>query len=45
LKLRLEVLAEVHDRGNVATTITVVGCRPDGDNVLVFEMVFVAFVD
>ena len=45
LKLWLEVLAQVHDTGHITTAVTIIWCRPDSDNVLVFEMVFVAFVD
>lgn len=44
-KIRLEVLAQGHDRSYVATSITVVRRGPDGNDVLIFEMVLVAFVD
>lgn len=39
LEFLLEVLAEVHDGGDVAAAIAVVGCGPDGDDVFVFEVV------
>jgi hypothetical protein len=45
LKLWLEVLAQIHNGSNVSAAVAVVGCRPDGDNILVLEMIFVAFVD
>lgn len=45
LKLWFEILAEVHDGRDVTAAVTVVGCRPDGDDVLVLEVVLVAFVD
>lgn len=38
-KVRVQVFAERHDRRDVAAAVTVVGCRPDGDYVLVLEMV------
>lgn len=45
LEFGLEILAQVHDGRDVTTTVTVVGGRPDSDNVLVLEVVLVAFVD
>jgi hypothetical protein len=45
LEVRLQVLAERHDRRHVAAAVAVVGRRPDGDNFLRLEVVFVAFVD
>jgi hypothetical protein len=44
LELWLEILAQVHDRRNITTTVTVIGSRPYSDNVLVLEMVLVTFV-
>lgn len=37
-EFRLEVLSEVHDGGDVAAAVAVVGCAPDGDDGLVFKM-------
>jgi len=45
LKIRLEILADRHDTRDVAASVAVVGCRPDCDDVLGGEVVFVAFVD
>lgn len=45
LELRLEILTEIHDRSNIAAAVTVVGGGPDRHDILVFEMVLVAFVD
>ena len=39
LKLLLEVFAEVHDGSDVAAAVAVVWRRPDGDDVLVLEVV------
>jgi hypothetical protein len=39
LEFWLQILAKVHDRCDVATAITIVGRRPDCNNVFVFEMV------
>lgn len=39
LELLLEVLSKVHDGSDVATAVAVVGCGPDGDDILVFEVV------
>ncbi|KAJ8106556.1 hypothetical protein OPT61_g9452 [Boeremia exigua] len=45
LELLLEVLGQVHDGGDVAAAVAVVGGGPDGDDVLVLEVVLVALVD
>lgn len=45
MELWLEIFTEVHDRRDVTTAVAVVWRRPDGDDVFVFEVVFVAFVD
>jgi hypothetical protein len=45
LELGLEVFAQIHNGGDVAAAVAVVGCGPDRHDVLVFEVVFVAFVD
>ena len=37
-KLRIQVLSEVHDGGDVATAVAVVGSAPDGNDRLVLEM-------
>jgi hypothetical protein len=39
LELLLEVLAKVHDGSDVSAAVAVIGCGPDGDDVLVFEVV------
>lgn len=39
LKLLLEVFAEVHDGSDVAAAVAVIWRRPDGDDVLVLEVV------
>lgn len=44
-EIRVQVLAQCHDAGDVAAAVAVVGRRPDGHDVLVLEVVFVAFVD
>jgi len=44
-KVRLEVLAQRHDAGDVSAAVAVVRGGPDGDDVLVLEVVLVAFVD
>lgn len=41
----LEVLAERHDGGHIATAVAVVGRGPDGDDLLRLEVVLVALVD
>jgi hypothetical protein len=45
LKLWLEVLAQVHNGSNVSAAVAVVGRRPDGNDILVLEVIFVAFID
>lgn len=45
LELGLQVFAEVHDGSDVAAAVAVVGGGPHGDDVFVFEVVLVAFVD
>ena len=45
LELWFQVLAKVHNGGDVAASVTVIGCRPDGYHVLVFEVVLIAFID
>lgn len=45
LKFWLEVLAQIHNGGDVSAAVAVVWRGPDGDDVFVFEVVFVAFVD
>jgi len=44
-KVRLQILAQCHDTRHVTTSVAVVWRRPDGDDVLVLEVVLVAFVD
>jgi len=44
-EIGLEVLAEGHDTGDVSAAVAVVRSGPDGDDVLVLEMIFVALVD
>jgi hypothetical protein len=39
LEVRLEILAQVHYRSDVATAVAIVRCRPHGDDVFVFEVV------
>jgi hypothetical protein len=39
LEVRLEILAQVHYGSDVATAVAVVWCRPDGDDVFVFEVI------
>ena len=39
LKIRLQILAQIHYRCDIATTVTIVGCGPNGDDVFVFEVV------
>lgn len=45
LEIRLEIFAERHDARNVAAAVAVIRCRPDCDDVLGGEVIFVAFVD
>jgi hypothetical protein len=45
LEVGLQVLAERHDGRHIAAAVAVVGRRPDGDDFLRLEVVFVAFVD
>lgn len=45
LELWLEIFAEIHNGRDVAAAVTVVGCGPHRDDILVFEVVFVPFVD
>ena len=45
LEFWLEVLAQVHDGSDVSAAVAVVRSGPDGDDVLVLEMVLVALVD
>ena len=45
LEVRLQVLAERHDAGDVAAAVAIVGRRPDGYHVLGLEVVLVALVD
>lgn len=44
LEVGLQVFAEGHDRGDVTAAVAVVGSRPDSDNFLRLEVIFVAFV-
>ena len=44
-KVWLQVLAKRHDRSDIATSVTVIRRRPYGHNVLVLEVVLVAFID
>jgi hypothetical protein len=39
LEFGFEILAQIHDGRNIAATVAVVWCGPDGDDVLVFEVV------
>ena len=39
LEIGLEILAQVHDGSDIATAVTVIRCRPDSDDVLVFEVI------
>lgn len=39
LKIRLQILAQIHYGCDIAATVTIVGCGPNGNNVFVFEMV------
>lgn len=34
-----EIFANVHNGRNISTAVTVVGCRPDGDDRFVLEMI------
>jgi len=44
-EIRLQVLTERHDGRHVTAAVAVVGRRPDGDDFLRLEVVFVAFID
>ena len=44
-KVRLQILAQGHDTSDVSAAVTVVRRRPDGYDVLVLEVILVAFVD
>jgi len=44
-KLGVQILANVHDRRNIATAITVVRGRPDGNHGLLREVILVALID
>lgn len=44
-EIRLEVLVQGHDGRDVAAPVAVVWRRPDGHDVLVVKVVFVALVD
>ena len=39
LEIGLQILAEVHDGSDVAAAVTVIWCRPNGNDVFVFEVV------
>lgn len=41
----LQIFAQRHDTRYVTTSVAVVWCRPYSDDVLILEVVFVAFVD
>ena len=40
-----KILLQTHDGRDVAAAVTVVRCRPHGDNILVLEVVLVTLVD
>ena len=44
LEVRLQVLAEGHDRGHVTAAVAVIRCAPDGDDVLGLEVILVTLV-
>jgi len=44
LEIRIQILTQRHDRGNVAASVAVIRCRPDCDDILGCEMVLVPFV-
>lgn len=39
LEARFEIFFQIHDGCYVAAAVAIVGCRPDGDDVFVFEMI------
>ena len=39
LEVGLQVLFQIHNGGYVTAAVTIVGGRPDGDDVLVLEMI------
>lgn len=41
----LQVISDLTDRGQVTAPVAVIGRTPHGYNILVVEMIFVAFVD
>ena len=44
LEVRVQILTQSHNAGNIAASVAVIRCRPDGHDVLRGEVVFVAFV-
>lgn len=40
----LEIVSDLTDRGQIATSVAVVGSAPHGDDVLVGEVIFIALV-
>ena len=44
-EVRIEVFAHGHNAGNIATTIAVVWCRPDGYHILRCKVILVALID
>ena len=44
-KVGLKILAQRHDTRHITTSVAVVRRRPDGDDILIFEMVLVSLVD
>jgi len=44
-KLGVQILAYVHDGRYIATAVTVIWCRPNGNHRLLREVILVAFVD
>lgn len=45
LKLWFKILTKIHNRCHISTSVAVIRGGPDGDYILVFKVVFVAFVD
>lgn len=45
LKFRLQILRKIHDTRDIATAVAIIRRGPHGNDVLVFEVVLVAFVD
>jgi hypothetical protein len=43
-KISVEMVVKGHDSGNISTSVTVVGCRPYSDNLLI-KHVLVALLD